>query len=208
MRGTKSEPPTQVTRDGRQGFDLVPREPAVGGGDLTEELLASSWWSDAMVRAAGIPIVDVPFVTVGGGIGSFVTVDYLRIAGVAPDRIRVLSNIDFPWQTYEYLTRVSQIPGPERIRSDSASRPDNIWGFPSYALAEAVREKSLRSVWQVLVEPIFDDYYTPRVGHVFTALQRETKRIGYHQMLAKGQVRRNVSRTALNSCIWRLGTRA
>ena len=189
MRGTKSEPPTQVTRDGRQGFDLAPREPAVGGGDLTEELLASSWWSDAMVRAAGIPIVDVPFVTVGGGIGSFVTVDYLRIAGVAPDRIRVLSNIDIPWQTYEYLTRVSQIPGPERIRSDSASRPDNIWGFPSYALGEAIREKSLRSVWQVLVEPIFDDYYTPRVGHVFTALQREAKRIGYHQMLAKGQVR-------------------
>ena len=86
MRGTKSEPPTPGTREGRQGFDRVPLEPAVGGGDLTEELLASSWWSDAMVRAAGIPIVDVPFVTVGGGIGSFVTVDYLRIAGVAPER--------------------------------------------------------------------------------------------------------------------------
>ena len=55
-----------------------------------------------MVAAAGIPVVDVPFVTVGGGIGSFVTVDYLRIAGVPTDRIRVLSDIDFPWQTYEY----------------------------------------------------------------------------------------------------------
>ena len=63
-----------------------------------------------MVQAAGIPVVDVPFVTIGGGIGSFVTVDYLRIAGVPPDRIRVLSNLDVPWQTYEYLTRVSQIP--------------------------------------------------------------------------------------------------
>ena len=40
-------------------------------------------------------------------------------------------HLDHPWQTYEYLTRVSQIPRGERIRSDSASRPDNIWGFPS-----------------------------------------------------------------------------
>ena len=104
-----------------------------GGGDLTEELLTSDWWTDAMVAAAGIPLVDVPFVTVGGGMGSFVTTDYLRVAGVPIDRMRVLSDIDFPWQTYEYLTRVSQIPRPERIRSDSASRPDNLWGFPSYA---------------------------------------------------------------------------
>src|SRR5260370_24046005 len=121
-----------------------------GRGDLTQELLTSDWWTDAMVAAAGIPVVDVPFVSVGGGIGSFVTVDYLRIAGVPTDRMRVLSDIDFPWQTYEYLTRVSQIPRPERIRSDSASRPDNIWGFPSYALAEAMRGKSLAALRQGL----------------------------------------------------------
>jgi hypothetical protein len=158
-------------------------------GDLPEELLNSKWWTDAMVRAAGLPVMDVPFLTAGGGIGSFVTVDYLRIAGVAPDRIRVLSNIDFPWQTYQYLTRVSQIPGPERIRSDSASRPDNIWGFPSYALGEAVREKTMRPVWQVLVEPVLADYFTPRVDQVLSGLRREAKRIGYDQMLVKGHVR-------------------
>lgn len=159
------------------------------GGQLTEELLEADSWTEAMVRAAGIPIVQVPLVSIGGGIGSFVTVDYLRIAGVAPDRIRVLSNLDFPWQTYEYLTRVSQIPRGERIRSDSASRPDNIWGFPSYALAEAVRDHSLRSLWQVLVEPIWADYYTPRAGQVFAGLEREAKRIGYQQMVVQGQVR-------------------
>ena len=115
-----------------------------GGGDLTQQLLASDSWTDAMVAAAGIPVVDTPFVTVGGGIGSLVTVDYLRIAGVATNRIRVLSDIDYPWQTYEYLTQVSQIPRPERIRSDSASRPDNIWGFPSSALAEAIHDKTLK----------------------------------------------------------------
>jgi hypothetical protein len=101
----------------------------------------------------------------------------------------VLSNLDYPWQTYEYLTRVSQIPRPERIRSDSASRPDNIWGFPSYALAEAVTERKFAPLWQVLIEPIWADYYTPKAGRVFAGLERESKRIGWSQMLVKGQVR-------------------
>jgi hypothetical protein len=165
------------------------QSPPRSGGDLTEQLLTSDWWTDAMVEAAGIPVVDVPLVTVGGGMGSFVTVDYLRIAGVPTSQIRVLSDIDTPWQTYEYLTRVSQIPRKERIRSDSASRPDNIWGFPSYALAEAIRDRSLQSLRQVLVEPIWADYYTPRAGQVFEGLEREAKRISYWDMLVKGQVR-------------------
>ena len=162
---------------------------APGSGDLTDELLRSDQWTDEMLHAAGIPVTDVPLVSVGGGIGSFVTVDYLRIAGVSTDRIAILSNLDFPWQTYEYLTRVSQIPKPERIRSDSASRPDNIWGFPSYALAEAIGDRTLAPLWQVLIEPIFADYYTPKAGRVFAGLERETKRIDYPKMLVKGQVR-------------------
>ena len=160
-----------------------------GSGDLTDELLRTHQWTDEMVAAAGIPVTDAPFVSIGGGIGSFVTVDYLRIAGVTTDRIAVLSNLDYPWQTYEYLTRVSQIPRPERIRSDSASRPDNIWGFPSYALAEAVTERTLAPLWQVLIEPMWADFYTPKAGRVFAGLERESKRIGYTTMLVKGQVR-------------------
>jgi hypothetical protein len=142
-----------------------------------------------MVAAAGIPMVDVPFVTVGGGMGSFVTVDYLRIYGVPTSQMRVLSNIDHPWQTYEYLTRVSQIPRKERIRSDSSSRPDNLWGFPSYALEEAWKDKNLKHLAQVFTEPIFSDYWTPRAGTVFENLEREANRIGYREMLVKGQVR-------------------
>src|SRR5712692_7142057 len=84
--------------------------PAAEVGDLTDELIRSDQWTDDMVKAAGIPVTDVPFVSIGGGIGSFVTVDYLRIAGVRPDRMRILSDLDFAWQRYEYLTRVSQIP--------------------------------------------------------------------------------------------------
>lgn len=164
-----------------------------GPGDLTPELIATDWWSDAMVADAGIPVEDVPFVTVGGGIGSFVTVDYLRIYGVPTSSIRVLTSQHTPWESYEYLTRVSQIPRPERIRSDSASSPDNIWGFPSYAIREALSAKGLRGflspLWQVLVEPIFRDYYTPRAGQVFAGLQREHDRISYDEMVTFGQVR-------------------
>jgi len=160
-----------------------------GSGDLTDELLNSDMWTDAMLATAGIPVADVPLVSVGGGIGSFVTVDYLRIAGVPTNRIAVLSNLDFAWQTYEYLTRVSQIPRPERIRSDSASRPDNIWGFPSYAATEAFQEGNWGELWHVFVEPMWADYYTPKAGRVFAGLERESKRIGWDQMLVKGQVR-------------------
>ncbi len=160
-----------------------------GTGDLTPELIDRPQWDDQVVAASGMEVRDVPFLTVGGGIGSFVTVDYLRIAGVPADQIRVLSTIDHPWQTYEYLTRVSQIPRTERIRSDSSSRPDNIWGFPSYALAEAWQDRSLRPLLHVLGEPLFADYWTPRAGAVFAGLERESSRIGYAQMLVNGVVR-------------------
>jgi hypothetical protein len=190
-REQQSQPETVQRR--RPGADAAVAEAArgapPGSGDLTDQLLQSDQWTDEMVQAAGIPVTDVPFVSVGGGIGSFVTVDYLRIAGVSTDRMAILSNLDFPWQTYEYLTRVSQIPRPERIRSDSASRPDNIWGFPSYALAEAVGDKTLAPLWQVLIEPIWADYYTPKAGRVFAGLEREAKRIDFAKMLVKGQVR-------------------
>jgi hypothetical protein len=128
-------------------------------------------------------------VTVGGGMCSFVTVDYLRIAGVPRSSIRVLTNLNQPWQTYEYLTRVSQIPRAERIRSDSASRPDNVWGFPSYALQEAFRCRTPAPLWQVLAEPVFADFYTPRLGMVLRGVEREARRIGYQDMVVHGEVR-------------------
>ena len=73
-------------------------------GDLTPALLEADWWTDEMVAEAGIPVVDVPIVSIGGGVGSFVLADYLRIAGLRPDQLRVLSVLDRPWQTYQYLT--------------------------------------------------------------------------------------------------------
>lgn len=146
-----------------------------------------------MVQRAGIPIIDTKFVTVGGGIGSFVTVDFLRIYGVAPQDITVLTQLETPWQSYEYLTRVSQIPRTERLRSDSKSTPDNIWGFPSYAVREAFGAKGVggfvKPLWNVLTEPIIENYYTPKAGQAFETMEREANRIGYQQCVRKGQVR-------------------
>ena len=162
-------------------------------GDLNQFLIDTHVWTDEMLQQAGIPIVDTPFVTIGGGIGSFVTTDYLRICGVPASAITVLTNLEVPWSSYEYLTRVSQIPRRERLRSDSASTPDNIWGFPSYAVREAIAAKSVKGfldpLWSVLTEPFLRDYYTPKAGQAFESMEREYHRIGYPQCVRKGQVR-------------------
>jgi len=166
---------------------------ATGSGDLTDELIGTDVWTDELVAGAGIPMVDVPLVSVGGGIGSFVLSDYLRCAGVSTDQIRVLTVLDTPYETYRFLCNNSQIPEHERLRSDSGSTPDNIWGFPAYAIREAFASRSLKGfvdpLWNVFTEPIIRDYYTPRSGQVFRALDREAARISWQSMLAKGQVR-------------------
>jgi hypothetical protein len=156
---------------------------------LFAQMSTEAWWTDAMLAAADIPVEDVAVALVGGGIGSFVTADYLRVAGgLSTQDIRIVSNLATPWQKYEQLARVSQIPPRERIRSDSASRPDNLWGFPSYALQEALRARTLTPLAQVLVEPIFTGYYTPRLGMVLTGIEREAKRINYWDMLIRSEV--------------------
>ena len=66
---------------------------------------------------------------------------------------------------------------------------DNIWGFPSYAVREAIAERSLRRVWQVVTEPIFDEYFTPQAGQVYESVAREAKRIEWADMVSLGYVR-------------------
>ncbi|SDU35667.1 FAD/NAD(P)-binding protein [Amycolatopsis keratiniphila] len=166
----------------------VPQGPK-GTVDLPPLLRSSDQWTDSMVTDAGIPLQDKPFVTVGGGIGSFVMADYLRIAGGLPTSdIQVVSNLSHPWQTYEHLATASQIALDNRIRSDAASRPDNIWGFPSYAVSEAIRKRTIKPLMQVLVEPVFADFYTPRLRAVLESIDREARRIRYWDMLERGDV--------------------
>lgn len=146
-----------------------------------------------MLTDAGIPVVDVPFVSIGGGMGSFAMVDCLRIAGVPAGNIKVLTTLDYPWENYEYLTGVAQLPPEYRIRSDASSTPDNIWGFPSYAVRAAFAARSPRGfvapLWNVLTENVLCDYWTPLAGQVFASLHREANRIGYWETIAKGQAR-------------------
>ena len=161
--------------------------------DLTPDLISARRWTDENVQAARLPIFDIPFLTVGGGVGSFAMVDTLRIAGIPTSAIRVLTTIERPEQTYKYLADNSQVPEHERLRSDSASTLDNIWGFPSYALREGFAAKGLRSKlkpWaNVVVEPLFADFYTPRAGDVYASVGKEAERIGWSNMTVQGVVR-------------------
>lgn len=158
-------------------------------GDLTPALRETSEWTDELVASAGIPIHDVPMVTIGGGFGSFVLADHLRVYGMPAPSLRVLSPLAAPYDQYRYLAAVSQIPDDSRLRSDSASCPDNLWGFPSYALREAWERKSLGPILGVSTEPVFADYFTPEAGQVYRTTAKEAERIGWSSMLAPGRAR-------------------
>jgi hypothetical protein len=125
----------------------------------------------------------------GGGIGSFSMGDTLRIAGITVDQIRGVSDLERPSQTYEYLAGNSQIRTDHRLRSDSSSVVDCIWGWPGYALREAWGKKTPSVAMQVLLEPVAADYYTPKAGQVYESLNREAARISWSQMLTQGVVR-------------------
>jgi len=144
----------------------------VRAGDLTPELVDTDIWSEQLLFDAGIPILEAPLISVGGGIGTFVLVDHLRICGVRTESLRVLTPLSTPWESFAYLTRVSQVPIGARLRSDSSACPDNIWGFPSYAFREAVGADTVRGflapLWQVLTEPLLAEHYAPRVGRCST----------------------------------------
>jgi hypothetical protein len=151
-------------------------------------LLAQPSWDDALLATAGIPIADAHLVTVGGGLGSFAVVDFLRVAGLAASQIRVLSNLAAPYDTFAALARASQLGPDDRLRSDSSSMVHGIWGWPGYALWEAWAERSLAPLWRVVTEPILSEYFTPRVRTVISGVAREAERIGWGEMLVRGWV--------------------
>ncbi|MBE9009033.1 FHA domain-containing protein [Pseudanabaenaceae cyanobacterium LEGE 13415] len=157
----------------------------------------------------GKEIEQLDFAAIGGGLGSYIWADLLRLSGIRADQIRVLGKVQFdetgnirpdanqkPYWNYKQLCEFSQIPAHERLRSNSDSCPDNIWGFPSYALREAWTDfskgdigHSLKLLWQVFAEPTGIETYTPRSGRVFDSIDRETQRVGWHQMFRYGDVR-------------------
>ncbi|MEG4048191.1 FHA domain-containing protein [Microcoleus sp. Pol17_C1] len=160
------------------------------------EFLQASQVSMRSLESRGLPVTEVDWAAVGGGLGSFIWVDLLRMCGVKIDRIAVLGMENQPYARYLRLCLNSQIPLRERLRSNSDSCPDNIWGWPPYALREAWQElrkgrlgMSLKLMWQVFAEPTFAETYTPRAGNVFDSIDREVDRIGWNQMFRYGRVR-------------------
>lgn len=145
--------------------------------------------------ATQLPVKEIDYAGIGAGLGSFVWVDYLRIFGASSDQIKVLGLELNPYAKYQRLCHNSQIPDYERLRSNSDSCPDNIWGWPSYALREAWHDfqkgqtqSALKYLWQVFGEPTFAETYTPRAGNVFASIDREAARIGWEQMYEYGRV--------------------
>lgn len=136
------------------------------------------------------------YATIGGGMGSFCWVDYLRNYGVPASAIRVLgvANDKRPYAKYDRLCRNSQIPDHERLRSNSISAPDNIWGFPGYASRECVRDllagrfSGLKHVLQVFGEEMLTESFTPQIGDVKRACDAEARRIGWEDMWMTAQV--------------------
>lgn len=150
----------------------------------------------AALQQTGMPVYAATYGAVGGGLGSYIWADYLRIFGVAADQIVSLGLEPQPYARYKRLCLNSQIPLHERLRSNSDSCPDNIWGFPSYAWREAwhdfrrgMLKQAAKYLWQVFAEPDLAETYTPRSGHVFDAIEREAQRIGWDKIYRYGRVR-------------------
>ncbi len=188
---TRIAAPTPILKiDVPSGSELAPGQAEMA---FPGQLFAGEIVSIQAIHASGFYAGESEFLTLGGGIGSFVWVDYLRCYGVPAEAIRVIGLEPIPYANYRRLTRNSQIPNHERLRSNSISAPDNIWGFPGYASREAFRGmlradfSSLFHVLTVFAEPILPSY-TPRIGDVFRAMDREAARIGWRQMMTPGRV--------------------
>src|SRR2546423_1843721 len=151
-------------------------------------LADSPIWTDDLVAQARVPIVDVPFVSIGGGLGSFAVVDLLRMVGVPRTAIAVLTPLDAPYESYRRLAEAAQSDVGDLLRSDSASRIDNLWGFPSYAIEEAWKRRTLRPIGRLVTEPVFSEYYNPRFGQVYAGVDREAARVAWAAMTAKAWV--------------------
>jgi pSer/pThr/pTyr-binding forkhead associated (FHA) protein len=128
--------------------------------------------------------------------GSFAWVDCLAIHGVEPRQIRAIGFEEKPYSRLRRLCENSQIPMHERLRSDSGATPDNMWGWPGYAVREIwsdLKRGDLRHaiflVWQIFGEPTLADPFTPKAGQVYASIEREARRIGWDKIWRFGRVR-------------------
>ncbi len=159
------------------------------------EFLHAAFVSPSVLKGTGLAVEEIDYLSIGAGLGSFIWVDFLRICGVKSHQIMAVGIEEKPYARYQRLCVHSQIPPHERLRSNSDSCPDNIWGWPSYALREAYRELSkgrlliaLKLLWRVFAEPTFAETYTPQSQNVFDSIDREVKRINWEKIYRYGRV--------------------
>jgi pSer/pThr/pTyr-binding forkhead associated (FHA) protein len=150
----------------------------------------------ADIQRSGIPMTETTYLSVGGGLGSFAWVDHLLVYGVPASQIVSIGLEAKPYARYARLCEYSQIPLHERLRSNSESCPDNLWGWPSYGLREIWHSlgrgqigNALGVGWQVFGEPVVAQTYTPRAGDVFKSIDREAARIGWGQIWRYGRAK-------------------
>ena len=148
----------------------------------------------ATLEQAGT-VESTTYLAVGGGLGSFAWVNHLRNYGASVNDIVSIGFEPNPYGRYKQLCQNSQIPNDERLRSNSDSCPDNMWGWPGYAVREIwsdVKRGQLGNAaqvgWQIFNEP-FVQTYTPRAGAVFASIDHEAARIGWASMWRQGRVR-------------------
>jgi pSer/pThr/pTyr-binding forkhead associated (FHA) protein len=150
----------------------------------------------AELKKLNYPLEETSYLTLGGGIGSFVWVDHLVICGVKPEDIIAIGVEPKPYTRLQRLALNSQISPEERLRSNSEACPDNIWGWPGYAVREMWQElkrgnlsQVARIGWQLFGEPDLAETYTPLSRDVFNAIERESARIGWDRIWRFGRVR-------------------
>ncbi|MGE3917408.1 MAG: FHA domain-containing protein, partial [Hyphomicrobiaceae bacterium] len=188
--------PEQPARNARAQAVEPEAAPAAGRTTFPGALFETRSVPIKDIKASGKLAAEIDYLAIGGGCGSFCWVDHLRIYGVPKTSIRVLGVAPDkkPYAKWGRLCRVSQIPEHERIRSNSISTPDNIWGFPGYASREFVRDivhgrlVGLKYMIQVFGEPVLTESYTPQLGDVFRSFDKEAKRIGWDEMWVHGLV--------------------
>jgi hypothetical protein len=155
---------------------------ALAGGISGQPFQAPTWGlvSFAALAGSGARVVQVPYLAIGGGMGSFVWVDHLRVCGVPEEMIRVVGPYARPYRRFQFLCANGQIDLGDPLRSASEARPDNLWGFPGYALSAAWREarrlnlrRAAGYMWQVGTEPDLANTFVPRSGQVYRSVDRE-----------------------------------
>ncbi len=187
-------PQTTFTSQSLTNVMALPAEARLAHMEFPPAIFANSK-VDLKALAHYSNIETVTYLTIGGGLGSFVWVDHLRVFGVPMHEIASIGFESKPQARFVRLAGNSQIPNHERLRSNSDACPDNLWGWPGYAVREIWsdvthgRLKNAANVgWQIFNEP-FVQTYTPKKGQVFSSVDAEAKRIGWTSIARQGRAR-------------------